>query len=378
MIRRQRILARLMLFLAAILALLILSIAAFIWLSPQFGARPSPAQHTRYAATGHYSDGKFVNQLPTDMTMSLRKTAPLMYRYFTTPVQDKSPSGPLPMLRPDPLALAQRDTSIERLTWFGHSACLLETRGRKILFDPMFGDSPAPLPFLAAHRFNTDLPILPEALPRLDAVVISHDHYDHLDYGSILKLKDKTDLFLVPLGVGAHLLRWGVEPDRIRELDWGDSASQAGFTFVCAPARHFSGRGLRDGSSTLWASWIVKTGRKRIYFSGDSGYGPHFQAIGAAHGPFDLVLMECGQYNADWSEIHMVPADAVKAVQELGGRLMIPIHWGAFALSLHAWYAPIREVTAEARARNVRIAAPELGEAVYLDRDSVPDRQWWP
>jgi L-ascorbate metabolism protein UlaG (beta-lactamase superfamily) len=331
-----------------------------------------------YAATGHYRDGKFVNQVPTDMSMSLRRTVPLMYRYFTTPVADKAPAGPLPMKRPDPLALAQRDTSIDRLTWFGHSTCLLETGGRKILFDPMFGASPAPLPFLAGHRFNAEMPIVPEGLPRLDAVVISHDHYDHLDYGSILKLREKTDLFLVPLGVGAHLLRWGVAPDRIREFDWGDSASHAGFTFVCAPARHFSGRGLRDGSSTLWASWIVKTGRKRIYFSGDSGYGPHFQATGAAHGPFDLVLVECGQYNEDWAAIHMMPADAVKAAQELGGRLMVPIHWGAFALSLHAWYAPIRAVTAEARARNVRIAAPELGEAVNFARDSVPDRQWWP
>lgn len=364
---------------AAILSVLIaIAVAIYLNASPQFGSPPGEDQAARFQATGHFAEGKFVNQVPTDMSMSLRKTVPLMYRFFTTPVTDKVPKDPLPMRAVDKSAVADRNSSLDRLTWFGHSACLLETGGRKILFDPMFGDSPAPIPFLSPHRFSQGLPIDPADLPRLDAVVISHDHFDHLDYGSILKLKDKVDAFFVPLGVAAHLRSWGVEAARITELDWGDSASHAGMTFVCAPARHFSGRSLSDGSATLWASWIVKTGDKRIYFSGDSGYGPHFKAIGEAHGPFHLVMMECGQYNPDWAAIHMTPADAVQAAIELGGNLMLPIHWGAFALSLHSWYEPIRQATAEAGRRNVRITTPEIGEAVMFASDTVPQRKWWP
>ncbi|MDB5105128.1 MAG: fold metallo-hydrolase [Fibrobacteres bacterium] len=376
--RRLSRLARILGIISLLAFLFIAPIVIFLYAGPQFGGRPTADQKARFAATGHYRNGRFINQIPTDMSMRPDKMIPMMWHYFTTKVPDKIPDVPLPMMKVDPASVADRDSGIERLTWFGHSACLLETGGRKILFDPMFGDVPAPLPFLTTHRFNKELAIDPERLPRMDAVVISHDHYDHLDYGSILKLESKVDRFLVPLGVGAHLLRWGVEASRITELDWGDSATQAGFTFVCAPARHFSGRALRDASSTLWASWVVKAGAKRIYFSGDSGYGPHFAAIGRAYGPFDLVMMECGQYNEQWPAIHMVAGDAVKAVRELGGRLMLPIHWGAFALSLHSWYDPIRGATAKAGEMGVRITTPEIGEPVYYGTDKVPSEKWWP
>ncbi len=363
---------------AGLAAAVLLAVWAFMAFSPQLGAEQGKGRSEAFEGTGHYAHGKFVNQVPTDMSMRIDRLVPMLRRYYLTSVPDKFPPGPLPMLRPDPAALASRDTAIARVTWFGHSACLLEIAGRKILFDPMFGQVPAPLPFLSTHRFNPVLPVDPDALPHLDAIVLSHDHYDHLDYGSILKLKGKTDRFFAPLGVGAHLERWGVDGQAIRELDWGDSTAFAGIGFICAPARHFSGRGLRDNSATLWASWIIKAGGKTIYFSGDSGYGPHFREIGRRYGPFDFAMIECGQYDAQWPAIHMRAAEAVQAAREIGTKLMMPIHWAAFALALHPWYEPARTITEKAKAAGMPVVIPELGEAVPLDGGKLPDAVWWP
>jgi L-ascorbate metabolism protein UlaG (beta-lactamase superfamily) len=240
----------------------------------------------------------------------------------------------------------------------------------------MLGSQAAPLPF-APRRFPAAEVLAAADLPPVDAVVISHDHFDHLDHATIRAIAPRVGRFLVPLGVGAHLERWGVAPERISELDWGDSAVHAGFTFVCAPARHFSGRGLTDQFRTLWASWVIKTGRRRIFNSGDSGYGPHFRAIGAAHGPFDIAFIECGQYDARWESIHMMADQSARAAVEVGARLMLPIHWGAYALAMHSWYDPIEKVTAAARAAGIPIATPRLGEPVALDGSAPASRAWW-
>jgi L-ascorbate metabolism protein UlaG (beta-lactamase superfamily) len=373
-----RILKFLALAAAGLALALFLAIWGFMAFSPRFGAAQSGARKEAFAATGHYADGKFLNQVPTDMSMRFDRLVPMLRRYYLTSVPDKFPPGPLPMVKPDPAALASRDTALARVTWFGHSACLLEIAGRKILFDPMFGPVPAPLPFLSTHRFNPEMPITPEQLPHIDVVVLSHDHYDHLDYGSILKLKDKVDRFYAPLGVGAHLERWGVDGDKIREMDWGDSAGFDGIGFACTPARHFSGRALRDNSATLWASWVIKAGGRTIYFSGDSGYGPHFREIGRRYGPFDFAMVECGQYDEQWPAVHMRAIEAVQAARELGAKLMMPIHWGAFALALHSWYDPALSVTEKARAAGMPLVIPRLGEAVPLNGGKLPDSVWWP
>lgn len=372
-----RILKYLVYALLALLAAGAVAVWAFLAFAPQVGAVPAKGRQEAFAATGHYADGKFRNQVPTDMSMRLDRIVPMLRRYYLSSVPDKFPSAPLPVVRPNAAAMTSRDTGIARVTWFGHSTCLLEIAGRKILFDPMFGDVPAPLPFLAAHRFPPGVPLSPEELPHLDAIVISHDHYDHLDYGSIRKLKDKADRFLVPLGVGAHLERWGVEGDRIREMDWGDSAATAGIGFVCASARHFSGRRLTDNSATLWASWVIKAGGKTIYFSGDSGYGPHFREIGRRYGPFDFAMIECGQYDRQWPAVHMRAEESVQAARELGARLVMPIHWAAFALALHAWYDPAVTMTDRARAAGVPLVIPRIGEPVPLDGKPLPTAQWW-
>lgn len=350
-----------------------LALWAWMAFSPQFGAAQGKARQEAFSATGHYAHGKFLNLDPTDMSMRIDRIMPMMKRYYLTSVPHKFPAHPLPTLRPD---LAAPEPSA-RVIWFGHSTVLLEIAGLRILFDPMFGQVPAPAPFLASRRFNPETALRAEDLPHLDAVLISHDHYDHLDYGTILKIKDKTDRFFTPLGVSAHLKRWGVAGDKVRELDWGDSAGFAGASLFCEPARHFSGRGLRDNSATLWCSWVLRVAGKTIYFSGDSGYGRHFQAIGKRFGPFEFAMVECGQYDAQWPMIHMRAEDAVRAARELDAKLMMPIHWGAFALSLHAWNDPPVSVTEAARLAGQAVVIPRFGEVVDLDGGRLPQVQWW-
>jgi L-ascorbate metabolism protein UlaG (beta-lactamase superfamily) len=359
------------------IALLVTAITlAFVNLSPQFGGAASDDQLKVYAASGHYKDGTFQNQIPTSLALGFTKTISVMREFFFSDVPNREPGAPLPMQKIDSAIVADRAPDIARLTWFGHSACFLEIDGKKILFDPMLGQYAGPLPFFSPKRYNDELPIEIEALPFIDAVIISHDHYDHLDHGSILKLKDKVGRFYVPLGVGAHLIAWGVAPENVTELNWWQEAQHDGFTFICTPARHFSGRGFTN-NTTLWSSWVVKSAHQRFYFSGDSGYGPHFKEIGDLYGPIDFVMMECGQYNELWTAIHMMPKETVQATLDVKGKLLLPIHWGAFTLSLHRWTDPIVRVTAEADAVQLPVTTPKIGEPISLDYKNIPDSNWW-
>lgn len=362
--------------LAGIVLLLIMIPTAFIKLSPQFGGTPSASQQKKFLTSGHYNDGKFENLIPTSLDMGFSKTVSMARDFFFSDATDRKPNGILPMDKIDSTNVSDRATDIARLTWFGHSACFLEIDGKKILFDPMLGQYAGPLPLLSPERFNHELPIEIEALPFIDAVVISHDHYDHLDYGSILKLKDKVGRFFVPLGVEAHLTAWGVKPENITVLNWWEKAEHENLTFICAPARHFSGRGF-NRNTTLWSSWIIQSASQRIYFSGDSGYGPHFKEIGNRYGPMDFVMMECGQYNKLWSDIHMMPEETVQAALDVKGKLLLPIHWGAFTLAMHSWTDPITRVTAEAGRVHLPVATPKIGEPVILDYKEIPDSKWW-
>lgn len=317
---------------------------------------------------------KFANQIPTTMGTGV-KDAFTMIRDSLRRDPMRQPSKPLPVV---PFALPADPTPQGAVAyWFGHSAFLLEIEGKRLLFDPMFADTPSPFPLFGGKRYSRVLPAEPERLPPIDAVVLSHDHYDHLDYGSILKLKDKAKRFLAPQGVGARLIRWGVDPAKVSEHRWWDEAELDGLKLVCTPARHFSGRGLFDRNSTLWCSWVVAGAGMRVFFSGDSGYGPHFKEIGEKFGPFDLTFMECGQYDDRWAAIHMQPEETVQAQLDLQGKLMIPVHWGAFTLAFHAWTDPIERVTRAARMRGVRVATPRIGEAVSADAQAIPELAWW-
>ena len=347
----------------------------FMNVYPAFGAKPSNERVRKFKQSVNYSNNKkFVNLIPTDMDTSLKGSVSLL-KDFVKGNSNRRPVQGIPMKLID-MNLFQRDRQ-PKVTWFGHSACMLELQGKIILLDPMFGRTPSPFPFLGRNRYSEKLPLKIENLPEIDLVIFSHDHYDHLDYGSIKKIKSKVNQFIVPLGVGSHLERWGVSPDCIKELDWWDEFEYEGFHFACAPAQHFSGRSLTDRDATLWCSWVIESEETKIFFSGDSGYGQHFKEIGEKYGPFEVTLMECGQYNKHWSKIHMMPEETVQAQLDVKGKLLIPIHWGAFTLSLHDWNDPIKRVTRAAEEQNVPISTPEIGETVLIGSGQYPSTVWW-
>lgn len=346
----------------------------FVNTSPQFGGKPTKEQQLQYATTDHYKDGKFINQIASEMEIGIKDMPSLIYKQFKSD-PDRQPSRKFDVLHIDSMDIELKPDSITRLTWFGHSAFLLEIAGKKILLDPMFGDVPAPHPWLGKSRYSNGLPIEIEKLPKIDAIIMSHDHYDHLDYGSIMKLKEKTEQFYMPLGVGAHFRAWGVEESRIHELDWWQDITLDSLKFTCTPARHFSGRGFTR-ANTLWSSWVIQSPDKNIYFSGDSGYGPHFKAIGDKFGSFDFAMMECGQYNEKWEAIHMMPEQTIQAAIDVNAKITQPIHWGAFTLSLHSWTDPIVRASESAAQRGVTLCTPAIGEPILIGQ-SYPNSKWW-
>ena len=346
----------------------------FIKLSPQFGRDATQAQKDTYAKSGNFFDGKFQNPIETDMTMGFSKGMVVLKEYLKK-AENREPANPIPVLKIDSLEIVKNHPA--KLTWFGHSAFLLEINDKNILIDPMFGDSPSPIPAFGAKRYSKELPIAIEKLPQIDAVIFSHDHYDHLDYHSVVKLKDKVGHFYVPLAVGNHLQEWGVSADAITELNWWEEVSFDAIKLVCTPARHFSGRGLTNRFSTLWSSWIISTDSLNLYFSGDSGYGPHFKEIGERYGPFDFAMMECGQYNENWDNIHMMPEETAQASVDINAKQMMPIHWGAFTLALHEWTDPVERVTVAAKKLNIHLVTPRIGEPIDLTQEAKPSSTWW-
>lgn len=359
-----------------LLGLLLVGGWAFLSLSPEFGGDPTEAQLETYRQSGHYEGDIFVNEIPANMDMDW-PTIKSLLRDYVVGVPNLEPATLLPVLKIDSADIVSKADSTNRITWFGHSAFLLETAGKNILLDPMFGPSPSPIPWLGPKRFTEGLPIEIAQLPFIDAVIFSHDHYDHLDYGSVVKLKDKVGDFYVPLGLGAHLAEWGVPADKIHEMNWWQETRQGNLTIICTPARHFSGRGITNRFSTLWSSWVVHSPTAKVYFSGDSGYGSHFADIGGKYGPFDLALLECGQYDMRWHDIHMLPEETAQAAVDLKADLMMPIHWGAFVLALHSWTDPVERVTKKAAELNMPISTPKIGQPVVIGDEGFPRERWW-
>ncbi|MHA4161971.1 MBL fold metallo-hydrolase [Bacillus cereus] len=314
---------------------------------------------------------KFINQIHTDVSFKPKDIIGLMTDYLKT----KTKLRPIKNL---PIVLSNKDNeSLESLTWFGHSASLLKIEGKKLLLDPMFGDTSSPFPLFNSKRYSGTFSLEREDLQEIDAIIISHNHYDHLNYKSIMQLKDRAKHFYVPTGVAQYLIKWGVSPSKISEHNWWDEITFDNIKLVCAPARHFSGRSMTDRDCSLWCSWLILGQETKIFFSGDSGYAPHFKEIGDKYGPFDLTLMECGQYDPRWSAIHMLPEETVQAHIDVQGELLLPIHWGAFTLALHEWSDPIERVTKEANRLEVKITTPQIDESITLKSTDYPRYAWW-
>lgn len=360
------------LFLFTILLLLLFGVG-FLYLSPQFGGEASKAQREDYANRSNYDGEIFYNLQETNMDMSSENMMETLGE-FMEEGEDRAPKGPLPMLFPSRAQI--HPDSAMKVIWFGHSAFLVVIDGKNILFDPMFGEVAAPHPWLGTPRYNPELPIDVEDLPAIDAVFFSHDHYDHLDHWSVIALKEKVQHWYVPLGVENHLIEWQIAADDITAMAWGENAEQDGLQISFTPSRHFSGRGLTDRFATLWGSWVVQGKHEKLFFSGDGGYGEHFKAIGEQYGPFDLALMECGQYNDKWAEIHMMPEETAQAAKDVRSKVMMPIHWGQFTLSLHAWNDPVVRVTQAAETIQQKVITPKMGAVVQLSDDMVID-PWW-
>ncbi len=347
-----------------ILALFLIG-AGFLNFSPQFGGKSTKEQKAFYATTGHYMDGVFLNDEEIVMEINCHSIT-AMFKEIMNPDPNVAPDKNVDVEKIDPKTLGNHPDSLTRITWLGHSSFLIEISGKKILIDPIFSQYAAPHPLLGRARFNREMPIAISDFSEVDAVIISHDHYDHLDYPSIKELKDKVSHFYVPLGVGNHLRKWKISGDKISEMDWWQETMFDDLKIVFTPSRHMSGRGLTDQSATLWGSWILQSESANIYFSGDGGYGEHFKEIGEKYGPFDVGLMECGQYNEQWKDVHMMPEESVVAAQDVKARLIMPIHWGAFALATHSWTDPVERIVAAAQKMNVPVTTPRIGEQIEL------------
>ncbi|MBI9041077.1 MAG: MBL fold metallo-hydrolase [Lutibacter sp.] len=368
-----KLLKKIMIGILSVVGVITLVGVTFINVSPQFGSGSKDLSLERIRKSPNFLNGAFKNAEKTLQNTGFKwSTIP----QFFTNGNNKVPTKELPIIK-----LTKRyfeNAPMEpRITWFGHSAAFVELEGMNIFIDPMLGDVPAPHPMLGSKRFQKELPISIDSLPSIDVVLISHDHYDHLDYSSIVKLKDKVAKFYVPLGIKAHLTSWGVAEEKITEFDWWESVNYKGVEFVSAPARHFSGRGVTNRNSTLWCSWVLKSKNSKIFFSGDSGYGKHFKEIGEKFGPFDFAMVECGQYNEQWSQIHMTPEETIQASIDVKSNLTMPIHWGSFKLALHTWDDSIIRSSKKAKELKVKFTTPKIGEAIVLGKAVFPSENWW-
>ncbi|USD37485.1 MBL fold metallo-hydrolase [Ferrimonas sp. SCSIO 43195] len=313
----------------------------------------------------------------TNSEVSIRNDVGTLWQITRAYFQDQrlaaTPTQPIPLQPIVPQELERSEARVYRL---GHSTVLMQLDGKWLLTDPVFSERASPVQWAGPKRFH-DSPLALADLPEITAVVISHDHYDHLDKAAIQALDAKVNWFVTPLKVGNHLRQWGIDDDKIIELDWWQQTVIEGLTLTATPSQHFSGRGLLDRDRTLWASWVVAGADTRVFFSGDSGYFSGFKEIGDRLGPFDLTLIETGAYNDLWSEVHMLPEESLQAHRDLRGKVMLPIHNGTFDLALHDWFEPLQRIQQLARQHGVTLATPIFGEAVPLQREFV-SQSWWP
>jgi L-ascorbate metabolism protein UlaG (beta-lactamase superfamily) len=351
-----------------------LFVIAYLFMQQKsFGKAPSGDRLKRIEKSLNYKNGIFVNQSDTPMMAEDASYWELLKKY-TTNRQKTSPDSTLPSIKRD-LKIAPSDKPT--ITWFGHSTLLIQIQGKNILVDPVFSQRASPVQYVGSKNYKGTDVYCVEDLPAIDYVFLTHDHYDHMDYETIELLKNKVSKFYTPLGAGSHLEHWGIPSEKIVEFDWWESAEIIpSMKLIATPARHFSGRGILDRAKTLWTSYVLITPDYKIFIGGDSGYDKHFKEIGEKLGPFDLVILEAGQYHQYWKYIHMMPEETVQASIDLKSKALLPVHWGKFTLALHTWNEPIDRVINKSKELNVKVTTPVLGEEVILD-SIYPSKTWW-
>ena len=330
----------------------------------------------RVNASPNFADGRAQNTVETRMGSddSWRDMRDFFVEWFRD-AEARRPPDPVPMVEPDPTDLESMRERGVRLIWLGHSSVYLEVDGTRVLIDPVWSDRASPFKIVGPKRTHP-MPIALADLPTIDVVVISHDHYDHLDPGVVRELAPEGVRFAVPLGIGADLEKWGVAAEQIIELDWWESSTVGSLELIATPARHFSGWQATDRDRTLWASWILLGSRSRVFYSGDTGWLDDFEIIGDEYGPFDLTIMKCGAYGDGWPDLHIDGTQAVEANVLLKGRRMLPVHWLTFDLALHPWEEPVVQAVETGAELGVEVITPELGELIDLN-GRVTTERWW-
>lgn len=354
-----------------IIAIAVLVIATMLFMQQaSFGKNPTGERLERIKKSKNYRDGAFQNIHNTPNFGEGYNFWKILKMYFS-----KGPTSPEKIIPTKQLSFDTTDVNNVRITWLGHSTYLIQVDGKTILVDPIIVGNISPVSFFG-KAYPMEHPYTLADLPSIDYLLITHDHYDHLSYQTILALKDKVKHIYTSLGVGSHLEYWGVPSSKITELDWDESTSIVDSLHLTAlPARHFSGRGFTR-NQTLWSSFVLKTKNKNIYIGGDSGYDDHFKNIGEKFGPFDITILECGQYNPAWGYIHMQPEEVAQAAKDLNTRLLLPVHWAKYTLALHPWNEPILRVTKAAKEKNIPITTPMIGETIVLD-SVLPNSDWY-
>lgn len=338
-----------------------------------FGKLPSGKRLERIRQSPHYKNGSFQNLTETKMLAEGASYPKMIVDFFSKGIE-REPADTLPSVKTDLKSLPSDQTT---LVWFGHSSYFIKLTGKNILIDPVFSERASPFQFLGKKAYPIETPYTVDDFPdTLDLVIITHDHYDHLDYNTLKKLHPRVKHFYTALGVGSHLEYWGVDASKITEFDWWERKSiEPGFEIISTPARHFSGRGFKR-NQTLWSSFVLKTDSASLYVGGDSGYDSAFAVIGEKYGPFDLALLECGQYNTMWPNIHMMPEEVVQAARDLKAKVFMPVHWSKFTLALHPWKDPIERTTKAATQVGIPVTTPMIGEPVVLGAE-LPNKKWW-
>ncbi len=353
---------------------LLLAIAVYFYMrQDKFGRAPAEKRLELIQKASNYRDGKFQNiHFTPDLTEGYSMGG-ILYNQLFREHPRRTPVSLIPSLKTD---LKHLPVDADILVWFGHSSYFMQISGKRFLVDPVFSGNASPLPGTLPAFKGTDI-YTAEDLPAIDYLIISHDHYDHLDYETILALKDKVSKVICGLGVGSHFEAWGYSEDQIIEKNWNERISLAdGFTMYTTPARHFSGRGFRR-NNTLWMSYVLQTPNSRIYIGGDSGYDTHFAEIGDKYGPFDLAILENGQYNVAWRAIHMLPDEVLKAAQELKAKRLFPVHSSKFRLAMHAWDEPLIKIAAMGKVAGLPLVTPIIGEQVNLKDSTHVFKEWW-